>query len=234
MVGLSGRGVVAGRQCRARTWWGVAVLWAGMLVSGAGQGRPPKAAAAESPQIRFFDERGRELEPPWGHASVARGATLVPSGIPSRLEDIVDAKDGLRFVLISTTSEAHAVELSVLDEGGTATDYRGGVVLRESRCPASVPRGLFCRVSPRVRISPDRMDARLPLPDTMSLVGKLGGRLRIALRGHPVASIAIGGPREGRVAPFGRLRARLRIRLVVGTERGRAILGQNDAATLSR
>jgi hypothetical protein len=79
-----------------------------------------------------------------------------------------------------------------------------------------------------VRISPDAEDARLHLGDTLSLVGQVGGRLSVALERVTVASIGIGGPREGRAAAFERLRARLRVRLVRNTVGGAPPLGASD------
>ena len=186
------------------------------------------SARAESPadavEARVLDDAGAVLDPARSHASLSR--TLPPElgALPG------PDHDALHFLLLGTP-DAIAQPLQVLTRGASGRPLDVIVSLRTepATCPDGVRPELVCRQTPPLRLVGDALDRNHPAVKERSIQAALGGTLRLAMAGKPLVELAVGGPRQTRVGPIERLRARLRVLVLRARAGGAAALGGTDA-----
>ena len=89
-----------------------------------------------------------------------------------------------------------------------------------------------CWATEPLRLSADRLDRDYPAARARSLEVELGGELRIEGAAGVLASFRVGGPRQGAMARFERLRAKLRVRVLRSAPGAPPAVGGDTAGAL--
>lgn len=177
-------------------------------------------------ELRVLDSRDNVVDLARSHASLSRS-------IPARAPGEAPSSESLRFVvagvkgsLPSTLSIAtHRVSLAPLDS-------LGDVSLERTPCPARVDAELECATSPPITLWGDVVDRSHPDVRATALVAEVGGKLVVGVDDSLLA-LRIGGPRDGALGAVGRLRGRLRVRILRQGPGGDPAIGENVDAALA-
>ena len=175
------------------------------------------------------DAEGHLVDPQQSHASLSRAfpTPLLPTNVDGD-------PDALRWVVAASRGEPPSrVDLVSTDPSGTIVDRLDGVLLRVVDCPAGVPREASCATTVPIRATVDMVDRNHPAVVLRSLRAEVGGRIRVESAGQVLASILVGGPRQGPLGPVERLRAHLRVRIVRIAAGAAPALGGSDAKALN-
>jgi len=180
---------------------------------------------AEVVDVRAFDGKGHELD--WASAWASPSRAL-----PEELavDEPRDA-DALHFVLVgSARALPEKLELVSESPSGRYRDSLAKLELGVVPCPPDVHDvGLSCKQTGPVRVVGDAVDRAHPRVVGRSILGEVGGRLRVVLGPSASSSLPIGGPRGLEVEGPGRYRARLRARILRTTRGGMPAVGTSDA-----
>jgi hypothetical protein len=173
-----------------------------------------------------LDAQGKRVDMVTSHASLSR---TVPASLQPA-EDRGDESDALRW-LVKGPQAGLPDEITVRStrSDGHPLDVIERLPLAVVPCPPKTPPGLVCRASELIRAATDGLDRGHPRAPEPSLHAEVGGRLVVFSRGLKAASIRVGGPRQTRLGPLERYRARLRVR-VLRTGPGGGVAVGSDAA----
>lgn len=182
-------------------------------------------AAHEQRELRALDFRNEPLELSTLQASLSRT-------LPEELGSLPEPdRDALRFMLVGPPdSSLEALEVLTLSAAGRPLDVIVNFRTEPVTCPEGVAPELVCRQTPPLRLVGDALERNHPRLKHRSLRAELGGSLRIALAGHKLAEIAVGGPRRQNGATLPRLTARLRVLVLRARPGGSPAVGGSDAA----
>jgi hypothetical protein len=180
--------------------------------------------AREARDIRVLDFRGDRLDLASLQASLSRTLPEELGSIPG------PDRDALRFLLVGPPdSSLEALEVLTLSAEGRPLDVLVNFSAEPVTCPEGVAPELVCRQTRPLRLVGDLLTRNHPSLKQRSLRAEVGGTLRIALGGHKLAEIPVGGPRRLDGTPLGRLRARLRVLVLRARQGGAPALGGSDA-----
>jgi hypothetical protein len=163
-------------------------------------------------EMMALDGDGARVDMVASHASLSR--TLPTSLLPKEDRDASDT-DALHW-LVMGPSAGMPDEISLVSTGadGRPLDAIEHVRLRAVRCPGPASPGIDCRTSEPIRAATDGLDRAHPRALERSLHAEVGGRLIVFSLGQKAGSIRVGGPRQTRLGPLERYRARLRVRVL--------------------
>jgi hypothetical protein len=174
-----------------------------------------------------FDGGGARVDMVASHASLSR--TLPSSLLPREDRDGTDT-DALHW-LVKGPLAGMPDELSLISTGadGRPLDTLEHVRLRAMACPGAAAPPLACRTTEPIRAVTDGLDRSHPRALERSLRAEVGGRLIVFSLGQKAASIRVGGPRQTRLGPLERYRARLRVRVLRTGPGGGVAVGWDTA-----
>jgi hypothetical protein len=162
--------------------------------------------------MRALDGDGARVDMVASHASLSR--TLPKSLLPKEEREIGET-DALSWMVIGPPSGMPGeISLVSMAADGRPLDALEHVRLLPGKCPEGVPPGLECRTTEPIRAATDGLDRAHPRALERSLHAEVGGRLIVFSLGLKAASIRVGGPRQTRLGPLERYRARLRVRVL--------------------
>jgi hypothetical protein len=163
-------------------------------------------------EMMAFDGDGARVDMVASHASLSR--TLPRSLLPKEDRGLGDG-DALRWMVIGPhAGMPDEISLVSTAADGKPIDALEHVRLNPVKCPSSAAPGLDCRTTEPIRAATDGLDRAHPRALERSLHAEVGGRLIVFSLGLKAASIRVGGPRQTRLGPLGRYRARLRVRVL--------------------
>jgi hypothetical protein len=177
-------------------------------------------------EVMPFDGGGARVDMVASHASLSR--TLPSSLLPKEDRDGADT-DALHWLVIGPPAGLPE-ELSMMSTSadGRPLDSLEHVSLRAVACPGPPSPALGCRMTEPIRAATDGLDRAHPRALERSLHAEVGGRLIVFSLGQKAASIRVGGPRQTRLGPLDRYRARLRVRVLRTGPGGGAALGWDE------
>jgi hypothetical protein len=182
------------------------------------------ARAEVARELRVLDFQGERLELSGLQASLSRTLPEELGAIPG------PERDALRFLLVGSPDSAlEALEVLTLNVEGRPLDVIVNFRTEPVTCPEGVAPELVCRQTPPLRLVGDALERNHPRLKLRSLRAELGGTLRVALAGHKLAEIPVGGPRRADGQPLGLLRARLRVLVLRARRGGQPAVGGSDA-----
>jgi hypothetical protein len=163
-------------------------------------------------EVMALDGDGARVDMVASHASLSR--TLPRSLLPKEDRELSET-DALHWLVVGPNLGLPD-ELSLVSTGadGRPLDALEHVRLLPARCPREVGPGLSCRTTEPIRAATDGLDRAHPRALERSLHAEVGGRLIVFSLGLKAASIRVGGPRQTRLGPLERYRARLRVRVL--------------------
>jgi hypothetical protein len=169
------------------------------------------------PQVLAVDGEGRvaPLGETW--ASIER---TPPKRAPKTAPD--GDPDALRYLLVGTELP-RTLRVESFDARGKRIGRLTHVPLAGVACPEGSATGERCAITPPIRVAADRIDAVHPLVKRRSLVGELGGTLRVG-----GAAIRVLGPRSAPAGPIERLRGKLRFVVVRSAPGGALPVGDDE------
>ncbi len=182
-------------------------------------------------QLLAIDGDGHLVDLTRSHASLQRTP-------PERLgvDPFADTgdPDALRFVLAGVADDLPGtVTLLSLSPDGALRDSLADVPLGEVPCPPGLGAGLTCGSTRPIRAVADDEDRNHPLAAGRSIRAELGGALAVTSASRSKAQmIRVLGPRQSEVGPIGRVRGRLRVRIVRLVPGGPPPMGRDDAAAV--
>lgn len=185
---------------------------------------PLAAESASSLEVRALDDRGRVVEPGRSHASFSR--TLPPElgALPG------PDHDALELLLIAEpASLPDSVEVLTRSAQGQLLDAIPRLPAQPAACPEGTPSQRVCARTAAIRLVPDALDRSHPAAHARSIRGELGGTLTIARLGRQLLQLRVGGPRETRLGPIERLRAKLRVFVLRSGPGGAPAVGGDSA-----
>jgi hypothetical protein len=168
--------------------------------------------AARIYEVMALDGDGARVDMVASHASLSR--TLPRSLLPKEDRGLSET-DALHWMVIGPRAGLPD-ELSLVSTGanGRPLDTLEHVRLLPTACPVDAGPGLGCRTTEPIRAATDGLDRAHPRALERSLHAEVGGRLIVFSLGLKAASIRVGGPRQTRLGPLERYRARLRVRVL--------------------
>jgi hypothetical protein len=182
----------------------------------------PRSAEPAALLVEALDYRGAELDPQRSHASLSRVLPSELGGEPDR--------DALSFFVIAEQGrELDGVEIVTRAPGGQPLDVMAKLSLTAAACPKGAA-AHACFRTPPLRALADALDRNHPAARQRSILAQIGGVLQVLVGGQPLLELRVGGPRETRLGPIERLRARLRILVLRGRVGGAPALGGSDSA----
>jgi hypothetical protein len=163
-------------------------------------------------EMRALDGDGARVDMVASHASLSR--TLPKSLLPKEDRELGET-DALSWMVIGPPRGMPGeISLVSMAADGRPLDALEHVRLLPAKCPQGVPPGLECRTTEPIRAATDGLDRAHPRALERSLHAEVGGRLIVFSLGLKAASIRVGGPRQTRLGPLERYRARLRVRVL--------------------
>jgi len=136
-------------------------------------------------------------------------------------------------VYFASAAAPDALRVDTLRADGSLLDSLGDAHWRKLACPSVVGQG-DCWATEPLRLSADRLDRDYPAARARSLEVELGGQFRVEAASGVLAAFRVGGPRQGAIAKFERLRAKLRVRVLRSAAGAPPVVGGDVAgATLS-
>lgn len=165
-----------------------------------------------------LDGTGASVDFARSHAALSRSLPIDPGDLEA-LSFVVAGPAGLlpRWVHVSSFKPDRS-----------PLDTLGDLTLKPRPCPGAVPSEVACATTEPVRAAGDVVDRSHPEAFLHSVLGEVGGRLLIGV-GEATASLRVGGPRS----LGGRLRGKLRVRLVRISPGGEPPVGGDDAGALA-
>jgi hypothetical protein len=163
-------------------------------------------------EMMALDGAGARVDMVASHASLSR--TLPKSLLPKEDREIGET-DALHWMVMGPRA-GMPEEISLVSTAadGRPLDALEHVRLLPANCPGPASPGLVCRTSEAIRAATDGLDRAHPRALERSLHAEVGGRLIVFSMGLKAASIRVGGPRQTRLGPLERYRARLRVRVL--------------------
>ena len=180
-----------------------------------------RPAAAADVEARVVDGTGAAID-------LETSGLALPRTPPSSTEQ---DRDGFTIVFVGDGAGSD-LAITSFSESGARLDALPSVATREGPCPATVPTGRVCRVAGPFRLAIDATDRQHPVARARSIVGELGGAIRVSAQGSELLAVRVVGPR-GPGAPIERLRAKLRVFLVRERARGGPPFGATDAIAIA-
>lgn len=182
---------------------------------------PARAEVAR--ELFVLDSQGERLELTGLQASLSRT-------LPEELGSLPGPDgDALRFLLVGSPDSAlEALEVLTLSAEGRPLDVIVNFRAEPVTCPEGVAPELVCRRTQALRLVGDALERNHPRLKQRSLRAELGGSLRVALGGHKLAELPVGGPRRLQGPPLERLRARLRVLVLRARQGGAPAVGGSD------
>jgi hypothetical protein len=192
-------------------------------------------------ELRALDGRGEQVDLARSHASISRD---LPSSLAAEPAPDPGDVDALRWVAIGPPAALPAsAHVRSTRASGERLDEIDDVAFRAGPCPANVPPDVACRQTSLIRATSDAIDRSHPGSSARSLRAEVGGRIALMLEGRKAQAIRVGGPRQSELGPIGRLRGKLRLRLVKlaaggsppvgGDERGALAVARDEVRTAS-
>jgi hypothetical protein len=181
-------------------------------------------------EVMSFDGDGGRVDMVTSHASLSR--TLPSSLLPREDRDGTDP-DALRWLVMGPLA-GMPEEISLVSTGadGRPLDSLEHVHLHAVPCPEKAAPTLGCRTTEPIRAVTDAVDRSHPRALERSLRAAVGGRLIVSSLGQKAASIRVGGPRQTRLGPLERYRARLRVRVLRTGPGGGVAVGWDVAGAI--
>jgi hypothetical protein len=181
-------------------------------------------------EMMAFDADGKRVDMVSSHASLSR---TLPASLRPAEGRTGDDSDALRW-LVKGPQAGLPDEISVrsTSSDGHPLDAIERLPLAVVPCPPQTSPGLVCRASELIRAAADGLDRGHPRAPEPSLHAEVGGRLVVFSRGLKAASIRVGGPRQTRLGPIERYRARLRVRVLRTGPGGGVAVGSDVAGGL--
>ncbi|MBI3200020.1 MAG: hypothetical protein HYZ29_00670 [Myxococcales bacterium] len=165
-----------------------------------------------------LDGTGASVDFARSHASLSRS-------LPVESTDL----EALSFVVVGPAELLPRwVHVSSFKPDRSPLDTLGDLTLKPRPCPGSTPPGLACATTEPVRSAGDVVDRSHPEAFLHSVLSEVGGRLLIGV-GEATAGLRVGGPRS----LAGRMRGKLRVRLVRISPGGEPPVGGDDAGALA-
>lgn len=182
-------------------------------------------------EVLALDAAGRRVDLVSSHASLSRA---LPASLRPAEERSGDESDALRW-LVKGPQAGLPVEISIRSTSadGRPLDVLERLPLSRVPCPPTTAAGLSCRASALIRAATDGLDRQHPRAPEPSLHAEVGGRLLVFSGAQKAASIRVGGPRQTRLGPLERYRARLRVRVLRTGAGGGVAVGADEAGGLA-
>jgi len=183
-------------------------------------------------QVLVADESGHLLDAAKTRASISRWLPGELATMTGHLTETVDAQS-LRFILCGGAADLpRRLSLKTLRRNGTDLDGLSAVPLSAHATSGVSHSKARCVETPLIRVVPDSLEANAPGLRKRSIEGELGGKLQLVSAGGVLATLPVGGPREGDFdkAPY---LATLRVRIVRSVPGGPPPMGRNDAEAAS-
>jgi hypothetical protein len=163
-------------------------------------------------EMMALDGDGARVDMVASHASLSR--TLPRSLLPKEDRGVSET-DALRWMVMGPRAGMpEEISLVSTSADGRPLDALEHVLLRPAKCPSQTSAALDCRATEPIRAATDGLDRAHPRALERSLHAEVGGRLIVFSLGLKAASIRVGGPRQTRLGPLARYRARLRVRVL--------------------
>ncbi|HEY6079003.1 MAG TPA: hypothetical protein VIW29_09385 [Polyangiaceae bacterium] len=171
-------------------------------------------------EARLLDDRGQSIEPARSHAAFSRT-------LPSELGALPGPdRDAFELLLVAPAgAQLDRLELLSRSGSGVPLDVLPRLLALPAACPSGVAPELVCRRTPPLRSVADALDRNHPAAQGRSIRAELGGSLQVSVAGRKLLELPVGGPRQTRVGPIERLRARLRVFVM------RSALAADDAGS---
>jgi hypothetical protein len=175
-------------------------------------------------EVRALDASGAQIDPKRSHAALSRT-------LPSELGGVAEEdRDALSYLLIAPAgAELSALELLSRGVSGQPIDVIPKLRPEPSACPEGVAPELVCRRTAPLRALGDALERGHPAARARSIRAQLGGSLRLSSKGQPLVELKVGGPRQTRIGPIERLRARVRMLVLRSRAGGAPAVGADDA-----
>lgn len=181
-------------------------------------------------EMMALDAEGKRVDRVSSHASLSR---TLPASLRPDEARAGDESDALRW-LVKGPRAGLPDEITVRSTAsdGQPLDVIERLPLASVPCPPETASGLVCRASELIRAATDGLDRGHPRASEPSLHAEVGGRLTVFSRGLKAASIRVGGPRQTRLGPLERYRARLRVRVLRTGPGGGVAVGSDTAGSI--
>lgn len=185
-------------------------------------------------QVVALDWRGQRVDLSTSHASLSRVLPEPLGGGPPGGEEALD-RDALRWLVMGPTPLLPpTLDLVTVRANGEQLDRLTGVRLKPTPCgdaQGSIP-DVSCVGTEPIRATVDEVDRDHPSARRRSVMAEVGGRIRVEIGEKLTTSLRVGGPRETVLGGIGRLRARVRVRIVRMTPGGAVPFGMNAKEAL--
>ena len=191
--------------------------WVGTRIAACCLAAARFAAADPSPHVLAQTGAGSWLHAGSDHVAISRelpGAAL--------------ESEAVRLVFVGFAA-APRVRVSTRQASGTRLDSLDSLSPFASPCPPNEPSGPCWSTQP-LRLTPDALDRAYEPAHERSLEAELGGELQVESAGLVLGSWRVGAPNSPLFAGFGRLGARLRVRILRVTPGGMPTIGGDVAA----
>ncbi len=181
-----------------------------------------------SPRVLALAADGLPIDPSLGHVTFSRD---IPTAFASGQTNASES-EAVRLVFSGMGATPEQIRISTHRENGSAIDALSAPALSEWPCPAATGSGP-CWSTPPLRLTPDRLDRDYAAAKARSLQAELGGELRVEVAGRVLERWRVGGPRSAEFAPFERLSAKLRVRILRVASGGVPAIGGDRVSALS-
>ncbi|HEX3773255.1 MAG TPA: hypothetical protein VHV51_02265 [Polyangiaceae bacterium] len=143
----------------------------------------------------------------------------------------ISALDAPRLVLSGLGATPGALQLGTYSSAGALLDLLSNPPLTRAPCPPNSS-SHDCWSTLPILLTPDKLDREYAAAKGRAIEAALGGELRVEYARRVVAKFQIGAPRSAAFAPYDRLSAKLRVRILRVTPGGAPAIGGDSASAI--